>query len=79
MFLLSLWAVQEKAGAPRKTFKQFVDSFDWIAGVCYPTSVVVVMIAMVQLVSPTKPLDQKGPIIALLVVGFITGAIFLGK
>ena len=79
MFLLSLWAVQEREGLVKKSYAEFRSTFDWVGGFFYPAGIVLVMIAMVQVVSPTRPLDQAGPIAALLVCGTFCGVVFLGE
>lgn len=79
MVLLSLFTVHEAPNRKTKTFQEFCHSFDWVGGFFYPAAVVLLMIAMVQIVSPTRPLDQTGPVVALLLCGGFAGAVFIGQ
>ena len=79
LVLFALWAVHEKEGAVFKSFNEFKSTFDWFGAFTYPIGMALMTVALVQIVSPTYPLDQTGPVVAFVLCGAACNIAFLGK
>eukprot|EP01034_Spumella_vulgaris_P028513 gene28513-35382_t len=78
-FLLSLWAVYDPHFKMSKPWRQVAADFDWIGAVFYPTGLTLIVVAMIQAVSPTPYLVVKPALTALCVVGAVCGLIFIAS
>eukprot|EP01034_Spumella_vulgaris_P040418 gene40418-49989_t len=75
--LLSLWYVRDVNFKLTKTWSQIAHDFDWIGAIFYPTGLSLILVAMIQGVSPTPSLSNTPALITLIVVGAFCGIIFI--
>jgi MFS family permease len=81
-FLLSLWAVNENNNhtirKTESTLKEFARKFDWIGAFFYPLGLVLVLLALIQIVIPSKNIaDNPGNLAGLIIAGVACSLIFI--
>lgn len=76
-WLLAVWAVKNTRKMVQRTWMEHVKRFDWIGAIFCMLGLILLLLAMIQGVSPDPVLSQTGPIAGLIVAGCVSGIIFI--
>lgn len=76
-FLLALWAVRDARPPVKRTWAEHAARLDWLGAASCVLGLILLLLAMIQAVSPTPPLNSPGPLAGLIAGGCVSGAIFI--